>query len=231
MAASNTQVQVNAQIGSRTSSQGSMLRKIVISFLIGAPFLAAGGYGFAGSELPEWASSVVFLVGVLLVFVGLVSVGRVIPPLSLVQGEELLVSRHPTMRPAFARMILSVPFFAGAWYLFEFTLAPYVFPFVLFVVALFLFFKGSMRYLRNLHITYTVTDRRVVQQYRFLWLNTKEIPAARIISISEARSFFEIITGRGSIIVSSGIGERQTVRMEDITDPGPIAESIRQFFD
>jgi len=35
----------------------------------------------------------------------------------------------------------------------------------------------------------------------------------------------------GSIIVSSGIGERQTVRMEDISDPGPIAESIRQFFD
>ena len=147
----------------------------------------------------------------------------------MVEGEELPVSRHPTMKPAFAHMVLSLPFFAGAWYLFELTEAPYVYPFVLFVVALF-FFKGGMRYLRNLHLTYTVTDRRAVQQYRFLWLNTKEIPAARIISISEARSFFEIITGRGSVIVSSGIGERQTVRMEDIADPGPIAESIRQFF-
>ena len=132
---------------------------------------------------------------------------------------------------AFARMVMSMPFFAGAWYLFEFTLAPYVAPFTQFVVALFLFFKGGMRYLRNLHITYTVTERRVVQQYRFLWLNTKEIPAARIISISEARNFFEIITGRGGVIVSSGIGERQTVRMENISDPGPIAESIRKFFD
>ena len=103
-------------------------------------------------------------------------------------------------------MVLSAPFSVGAWYMFEFTLTPYVFQFALILVGLFLFFKGSMRYLRNLHITYTVTDRRVVQQYCFLWLNTKEIPAARIISISESRSFFEIITGRGSIIVSSGIG-------------------------
>ena len=74
-------------------------------------------------------------------------------------------------------------------------------------------------------------DRRVVQQYRFLWLNTKEIPTNRIISISEARSFTEIITGRGSVIVSSGIGERQIVRIEDISDPGPVAENIRKFFD
>ena len=231
MVASNTQVRINAQVGSRTSSQGTMFRKIIISFLIAAPFLGAGAYEFAGSELPNWASSVVFLVGALLAVVGLVSVDRVIPPLSLVAGEDLLVSRHPTMRPAFARMILSAPFIVGAWYLFEFTLTPYVFPFVLFVVGLFLFFKGSTRYLRNLNITYTVTDRRVVQQYRFLWLNTKEIPAARIISISEACSFFEIITGRGSIIISSGIGERQTIRMQYISDPGPIAESIRRLFD
>lgn len=212
-------------------SGGTLTRKIGISLLIAGPFLIAGGYGFVASELPGWASTVIFLVGVLLAFVGLVSVGRVIPPLSLVDGEDLLVSRRPTMKPAFARMIVSVPLFAAAWWLFEFTLSPYIFPFLVFVAALFFFFKGGMRYLRNLHITYTVTDRRVVQRYRFLWLNTKEIPAAQIISISEARNFFEIITGRGSIIVSSGIGERQTVRMEDISDPGPIAESIRQFFD
>ena len=64
-----------------------------------------------------------------------------------------------------------------------------------------------------------------------MWLNTKEIPSGRIISISESRSFFEIITGRGSVVVSSGIGERQTVRIEDISDPGPVTESIRSFFD
>lgn len=214
----------------QSNSHWAMAKKTAVSVLIAGPFLIAGGYGFIESEFPAWASTVIFAVGVVLAFVGLLSIGRVIPPLAVVEGEELLVSRHPTMKPAFARMVLSVPLFGGAWWLFEFTTTPYVFAFILFVVALYFFFKGGMRYLRNLHITYSVTDRRVVQQYRFLWLNTKEIPAGRIISIAEARSFFEIITGRGSVIVSSGIGERQTVRMEDIADPGPIAESIRRFF-
>ena len=213
------------------NAQSRLFKNTAVIVLISGPFLVAGGYGITEADFPIWASGVFLIVGMLLAVVGLLSICGVIPPLSLVDGEDLLVSRRPTMKPAFARMAMSVPFFAGAWYLFEFTLSPYVAPFVLFVIALFFFFKGGMRYLRNLHITYTVTDRRVVQQYRFLWLNTKEIPAARIISISEARNFFEIITGRGSIIVSSGIGERQTVRMEDISDPGPIAESIRKFFD
>lgn len=215
----------------RPIAQAGLFKKTVVSLLIAGPFLAAGGYGLTESDFPDWASGVFLIVGLFLAAVPLISIGRVIPPLALVEGEQLLVSRHPTMKPAFARMILSIPFFAGAWWLFEFTLVPYVFPFVVFVVAMFLFFKGAMRYLRNLHITYTVTNRRVVQQYRFLWLYTKEIPSNRIISISEARNFFEIITGRGSVIVSSGIGERQTVRIEDITNPGPIAESIRRFFD
>ena len=213
------------------NAQSGLFRKIAASVIIAGPFLAVGGFGVSESSLPVWASGVFLLVGFFLATIALISIGRVLPSLMLVQGEELLVSRNPTMKPAFARMLLSTPFFAGAAWLFEFTVVPYVFPFSLFVLAMYLFFKGAMRYLRNLHITYTVTDRRVVQQYRFLWLYTKEIPSNRVISISEARSFFELITGRGSVIVSSGIGERQTVRMEDISDPGPVTESIRRFFD
>ena len=53
------------------------------------------------------------------------------------------------MKPAFARMVLSAPFFAGAAWLFEYTLVPYVFPFLLFLAAMYLFFKGAMRYLRK----------------------------------------------------------------------------------
>ena len=222
---------VSATRNQQPSGLSVWFKKIALGALIAGPFLAAGGYGIVESDLPAWASGVFLMVGLFLAAVVLISVGRVIPPLALVEGEQLMVSRNPTMKPAFARMALSIPFFAGAWWVFEFTLAPYVYPFVLFVVAMYFFFKGAMRYLRNLHITYTVTDHRVVQQYRFLWLYTKEIPSNRIISISEARNFFEIITGRGSVIVSSGIGERQTVRIEDISDPGPIAESIRRFFD
>ena len=201
-----------------------LLKRLGVSVIMAGPFILAGFYGAQDPEFPGWASAVVLLVGLALGFAG------VVPAPSLVAGERILVTRHQTMKPAFARMIMSIPFFVVAAYLFELTDVPYVFPFVFFLVGLYLFFKGTMRYLRNLHITYTVTDRRVVHLYRFLWLHTKEIPAARIISISEARNFFEIITGRGSVVVSSGIGERQTIRMDDVSNPGPIAESIRGFF-
>ena len=131
------------------------------------------------------------------------------------------------MKPAYARLILSIPFFLVAGFMVTATMLPYVYPFVLFLIGLYFFFKGAMRYLRNLHITYTVTDRRVVHMYKFLWLDTKEIPVSRIISISEARNFFEILTGRGSVVVASGIGKRQVIRIEEINDPGPVAEALR----
>jgi len=135
--------------------------------------------------------------------------------------------RHPTMKSAYARTMVSMPFFLGAGYMVIATLLSYVYPFILFLIGLWLFFKGAMRYLSNLHITYTVTDRRVIHMSRFLWLSTKEIPVPRIISISEARNFFEIITRRGSVVVASGIGERQVIRIEEINDPGPVAEALR----
>ena len=222
---------VSAKRHRGSGAQSGLLKKTAATLLIAGPFFAAGGIGLTEADFPPWASGVFLIVGLLLATLALISVGRVIPPLSLVEGEQLLVSRHPTMRPAFARMLMSVPFYAGAWWLFDYTVVPYIYPFAVFVVGMYIFFKGAMRYLRNLHLTYTVTDHRVVQQYRFLWLNTKEIPSGRIISIAESRSFFEIITGRGSVVVSSGIGERQTVRIEDISDPGPVTESIRRFFD
>ena len=64
--------------------------------------------------------------------------------------------------------------------------------------------------------------------YRFLWLNTREIPVSRIVSISEARGFFELLTNRGTVVVASGVGERQIVRMQDITNPAPVADVLRQ---
>ncbi len=210
----------------------ALLRRLLVSTIIAGPFLLGGIYGFFVGDFPPWASLVVLGVGALLMFVGLyMSFTGVVPSPSLLPGESQLETRHPTMKPAYARMLFSLPFLLSAWYVWLYSESPYVYPTVLFVVGLFFFFKGAMRYLRNLHITYTVTDRRVVHMYRFLWLNTKEIPVSRIISISEARSFFEIVTGRGSVVVASGIGERQTVRIEDISDPGPVAESIRKFFD
>ena len=225
----------------------NLIRRLVVSAILATPFLLFGIYGLLtqsqqfeifqnfqaveGAEvavIPIWASFVILIVGGALATIGLyMSLAGIAPSPPLVGEEQELVMRHPTMKPAYARMILSLPFFLIAGYMVVATILPYVYPFILFIIGLWFFFKGAMRYLRNLHITYTVTDRRVIHMYRFLWLNTKEIPVSRIISISESRSFFEIITGRGSVVVASGIGERQVIRIEEINDPGPVAEALR----
>ncbi len=206
----------------------TLLRRLAVSSIIAGPFLLGGVYGFFVGEFPPGASLVLLGVGTLLLLVSLyMSFTGVVPSPALLPDETQLEMRHPTMKPAYARMLFSLPFFLGSLYMGFYSELPYVYPTVVFLAGLFFFFKGTMRYLRNLHITYTVTDRRVVHMYRFLWLNTKEIPVSRIISISEARSFFEIITGRGSVMVASGIGERQVIKIEDIDGPGDVAESLR----
>ena len=40
--------------------------------------------------------------------------------------------------------------------------------------------------------------------------------------------FIETLTGRGSVLVASGIGVRHKVRMGEIDDPGPVAATLRE---
>jgi hypothetical protein len=87
----------------------------------------------------------------------------------LVKGEKEIIKRHPTMRPAYVRMLVSIPFFGLTGYFFFMTQSPYVYPFATGLIGFWLFFKGTTRYLRNLCITYLVTDRRIIHMYKFLW--------------------------------------------------------------
>ena len=208
----------------------TFFRKLFINLVVSLPFLLFGIYGFLinPEAIPIYASAICLGVGGFLLVIGFtLSFLASFPMPMLVEGEKELILRHPTMRPAYTRMIISVPFFGIAGYFALATSYPYVYPFVIGLIGLFLFFKGVTRYLRNLCITYLVTDRRVIHMYKFLWLYTNEIPVGRIISIQEARSFFEVITGRGSVVVSSGIGARMTIRMEEIDDPAPVANQLR----
>lgn len=229
MASSKDAEKGPAAVKTRRDTGPSVLKRLIISLLVAAPFLLVGWYSLEIPEVPLLGSAAFIGVGLFLLLLGLyMSFIMSFPYPSMVAGEEELVMRHPTMKPAIARMALSLPFFAGAAYLFGFTQLPYIYPFIPFVIGLFLLFKGIIKYWVNLHITYTVTNRRVINMYRFLWLYTTEIPVSRIISISEARSFFEVLSGRGSVVVASGIGKRQTIRIQDISDPGPVAGVLRE---
>ena len=203
--------------------------RVLPSIIIAFPLLLAGGYGIMDPAFPKLVAVVVLVLGALLLCLGFyMGLAGIAPTPTMVTGERLIIQRHPTMKPAYARMIWSIPFMVAAGYLLEFTQQPYIFPFVPFLIGMYFFLKGVMKYLKNQHITYTITDRRVMHMYKFLWLSTKEIPVARIVSISETRSFFEIITGRGTVVVATGIGQQQVIRIEEINDPSPVALALRE---
>ena len=212
----------------RAINPGLALLRVMATVWIGLPFFAVGSVGLAYNHLTYRAALIVILVGVLVVLVGLYVSLLSRPRLNLLPDETELVMRHPSMKPAVARMVMSTPFFIAAGYLLEFTQFPYVYPFVPFLVAMFLYFRGMVTYWANHHTVYYVTNRRVVRIYRFFWLDTTEIPANSINSISETRSLIEMITGRGTVEVASGIGARHKVRVQEIGDPGPVAAALHQ---
>ena len=207
---------------------GTLAARLLVNVLVALPFFGVGGAGLVRGDLPNNASLVVIVIGALVVLVGLYVTVLSRPRLNLMPNEETLALRHPSMKPAFARIVISVPFFLGAGYLLQFTAVPYVYPFVPFLFGMYMYFRGVIKYWVNHHTTYYVTSRRAVHMYRFIWLDTTEIPVNAINSISETRGFIETLTGRGSVLVASGIGARHKVRMGEIDNPGPVAASLRQ---
>ena len=203
--------------------------RLIISGILASQFLISGGLAFLDPSVPVLVQYMVLSVGLVIMALGTyMSLSAVAPTPNLATGEQEIIVRHPSMKPAYARVVLSIPFIGATGYLFTFTEYPYIYPFVTFMVGLYFLFKGIMKYMRNLHITYTITDRRVMQMYKFLWLHTKEIPVARLISISESRSFFEILTGRGTVVATAGIGSGQIVKIEEIDNITPVAEALRE---
>ena len=203
--------------------------RLIICAILSSPFFISGGLAFLDPSVPLLLRVMVLCVGVVIMALGTyMSLSGVAPTPNLASGEQQIIVRHPSPKPAYARVLMSIPFIIATGYLFTFTEYPYVYPFVTFMIGLYFLFKGIMKYLRNLHITYTITDRRVMHMYKFLWLHTKEIPVARLISISESRSFFEILTGRGTVVASAGIGTAQIVKIEEIDNVTPVAEALRE---
>ena len=197
---------------------------------LGLPFFLMGAFGITLTDLSDL--SLIFLailvLGAAIVFIGFYGSVLARPNPNLMPNERMQQLRHPSMKPAMARIAMSVPFFLAAGYMMAFTYLPYVYPFAIFLVGLFLYLRGVIRYWINHHTIYYVTNRRVAHAYKFLWLDTTEIPVGSINAISETRNFIEMLTGRGSVLVASGISDRHTVRMQEIDNPGPVAQAIRR---
>ncbi|MBD33892.1 MAG: hypothetical protein CL892_05615 [Dehalococcoidia bacterium] len=209
-----------------------LIVRMTIALLVSIPIIALGAillvYSQTDGTVPAWSGIAAIVTGVVLLILGfyMTAVGS-FPYPNLGDGEDVKIERHPTMKPAYARIMISIPLFIVTAVLYAGSELAYIFPFISFMFGLWFFFKGVMRYFRNLHITYIVTDRRAIYMYKFLYLHTNEIPVGRIVQISEKRTLIEALSGRGTVVVSSGIGSRMTINMEEIDNPGAVAEALR----
>ena len=209
-----------------------VISRIMVALIVSLPIIGLGValiiFSQTDGSVPIWTGFAALIAGLMLLVLGfyMTAVGA-FPKPTLGEGEEVQIERHPTMKPAYARIMVALPLFFISAVLFVATDFAYIFPFITFIIGSWLFFKGTMRYFRNLHITYIVTDRRAIYMFKFLYLHTNEIPVGRIVQISEKRTLIEALTGRGTVVVSSGIGSRMTISMEEIDNPGSVAEALR----
>ncbi len=206
----------------------SVLLHMAMNVMIGLPFFVVGIYGLTDPDMDMSAPFIVAMcVGALLFVIGIYCSVVSRPRLSLARGEEIKALRHPSMRTAFARIALSIPFLVAAGYLLVLTQLPYVFPLVVFAAGLYMYFRGVAKYWITRFTVYYVTNQRVSHVYRFFSLDVKEIPLGSINSIGESRSLMETITGRGNVLVSSGATSLHRVEIREINNPGPVAQIIR----
>ena len=56
---------------------------------------------------------------------------------------------HPTMKESYGRILMSLLFFLVAGFLVEATQLPYIYPFLLFAISVYLFFTGAIGYFRK----------------------------------------------------------------------------------
>jgi uncharacterized membrane protein YdbT with pleckstrin-like domain len=150
------------------------------------------------------------------------------PAPTLREGEEIIDTRHPTQKAAITKIILGLPFLALAGYLLFFTMVPYVYPTVGFVVGLYLFSTGILTYWTNSLTTYSITNQRVISEFRLLSLVRKEVPMDKIRAVRESKSPVEALVGVGNIRVSSGTGAGLEILIRNVDAVTDFAEKLRR---
>ncbi|MFC6727005.1 PH domain-containing protein, partial [Halobium palmae] len=141
--------------------------------------------------------------------------------------EAVVDERDPAQRSALGQAVVSLPFLGGGFYLLYFTDQPYLYPTIPFVVGLYLFSAGLLRYWRNTLTTYFVTNQRVLEEYRFLSLVRNELPLDKIRSVEERRSMWDSLFGLGSVYVRAGSTGGLTVTVGEVYEPTAFADEIR----
>lgn len=164
---------------------------------------------------------VLFLIG-LLAFIAKLTSETIIRP-----KETLTLTQHPSQKVALSKVITSIPFIISSLYLYSKWWTPYVYPFTLFIIFLYLFFSGIYLYWSNICTTYYITDKRVIKEYQFVRLRTHEIPLNKIRSIKEGKTFFESLAKLGNVRIASGKGKGLAFTIKNINNARTLANQLR----
>ena len=146
----------------------------ILAVVIGVTYDAAGGQDDQGLE--SASTGVAILIGVPIVFwlarrrfhdmnrSGWWCLAMIVPLIHLVAFGALLFVKgtdgpndygpkpmmpHPTMKESYGRILMGLLFFLVAGFLVTATLLPYIYPFLLFAISVYLFFTGSIGYFRK----------------------------------------------------------------------------------
>jgi hypothetical protein len=217
-------------------------RPAVWSAVFGAPFVAVGAYVYAfqsryplladGPSAPPVAGLPLALFGLFVVGLGLYVRFVDLPDEpTMREGERVVDERHPAQRSALARTAASVPFLAAGVNLLYFTTYPLVYPALALAVGLYLFSTGIHEYWRNTLTTYVLTDRRLMEEYRFVSLVRTEVPLEKVRAVGERRSFVDTLFGLGSVRVRAGASGDLGVTVRSIHESTGFADAIRREMD
>lgn len=202
----------------------------VWSTLLGLPFVGGGAYVYtAETNAPPDLGLPLVVFGAFIVLVGLYIHFVAAPePPTMREGEQILDTRNPAQRAAFAKTAVGFLLLLVAAYLLFFTLEPYVYPTVALFAGLYAFSTGLHTYWTNTLTTYYVTNERLIKEYRFVSLVRQELPFHKVKGVEESKSLWEALVGLGKVRVASGGGGTLEIVVKNIYSSTEFADEIRK---
>ena len=114
-----------------------VISRMMVALIVSLPIIGLGValiiFSQTDGSVPIWTGFAALIAGLMLLVLGfyMTAVGA-FPKPTLGEGEEVQIERHPTMKPAYARIMVALPLFFISAVLFVATDFAYIFPFITF---------------------------------------------------------------------------------------------------
>lgn len=198
--------------------------------LIALPFLLGGSYVYLYMpEYPTSTGTVPILFAVFMILLGLYVHVLVAPePPAMQPGEKLHIAVSPFSWASIRPFSFFLTFFVVTVYLRFNTDLPVLLPAAAMVVTLYFLVTGLVRYWKSSLTVHYVTSRRIITDYRFLWVIRVEVPLPKITGLEQRKTVLESLMGIGNVVLVTGAGGRRPARIEmhDIRNAMQVRKTI-----